>query len=476
MAVSDSEKKDFKPRASLQTSLSGSSSRFDDYEFFRRSYEGGSAYRDGDYLIQHAREKDEDYKNRKEQSSFVNFCGDVVDIYNSHLFKEEPKREFKSKSVMLDSFLEDADLEGRTWSTVMRELSKMAGYYGVMGAIIDKPQGNGEKSKGEEQTKGIRPYIAPYSPLSIWDWKYERIDGIMTLTYLLLEEDTDGGDPQVMEWTREDWKLWEKTGDESKYALEDSGINSLKEIPFILLRNRDSFKKMAGVSDISDIATVNRRIYFLDSDALEIIDNCAIPIFEGSIEAMGNKDQEVIVSTTSMLKRPEGGLGEGFRWIEAPHTSLAQILAWRNSAIADIKWMAKTGQGDAQKQTGESGVALELRFQQLSALLSGKAENAESFETKAFYFIGRWENSEIDATIEYPRKFGIRDMQHDLDTAIESKMVVTSPTFQAEIGKSFALKILPKDTDQKIIDKINDELDNPVEPVPGSEKDGEDEE
>lgn len=459
----------FKPRTGLN-------SLFKDYEFFRRSYEGGSAYRDGNYLIRHPREKDADYERRVEQASFVNFCSDVCDIYTSHLFREPPERKFDKEDPVIDVFMADADLEGRSWDKVVRGISNQASYYGAMGVIVDKPKGMVGASAGAELEAGVRPYVAAYSPLAIWDWRFQKdANGIKFLSELILEEDNDGGPQQIMKWTIFSWELWElEGGSDNKFKKVGGEDHLLGEIPFALLRNRDSFKKMTGVSDIADIAPVNRRIYYLDSDALEIIDSTAFAVMEGPAEAIedtSGKDQETVIGSASLLKRPDGDV-EGFKWLEAPHTSLAQILAHRNSSINDIKWMTKTGQSEATKNQPASGVSLELTFQQLNALLADKAENAEAFEKRVFRLIGLWESNELGASIVYARKFGIRDMMHDLDTAIISKMVVNSPTYAAELGKNFALKILPKDTDPKTLKKIDEELENPA-PLPGSEDDGE---
>jgi hypothetical protein len=462
----------FKPRQELI-------SLFKEYDFFRRSYEGGSAYRDGKFLIRHPRENDDDYERRLEQASYVNFCSDVCDIYTAYLYREQPERKFKNKDAVIEAFMVDADLEGRAWPKVMRGLSNMASYFGLMGIIVDKPTGKIGVSRAAELEAGIRPYVAAYTPLSIWDWKFSKdANGIRFLSELILEEDNDGGPQQVMRWTIFNWELWElKSGSDNKFVKVGGEDHSLAEIPFALLRNRDSFKKMSGVSDIADIAPVNRRIYYLDSDALEIIDSTAFPILEGSaaaIEDTSGKDQETVIGNASLLKRPEGGEAEGFRWIEAPHTSLAQILAHRNSSISDIKYMSKTGQTEAEKGQPASGVSLELTFQQLNALLADKAENAETFEDRIFRLVDLWEGVDHGAEIKYTRKFGIRDMMHDLDVALTSKAVINSPTYAAELGKNFAFKILPRDTDAKIIKQIEDELDNPV-PPPGSEEDGTDE-
>lgn len=470
--MSDEVFESFAPRSTLGTLMK-------DYDFFRRSYEGGSAYREGKYLIKHDRESEVNFKRRLDQASYVNFCADVVDINTSYLYKEEPTRDFKTEDSIVEEFLEDSDLDKRPWHKVMREISKMAAYMGAMGVIVDKPPvpvPTSTLSKKAESDLGIKPYVALYSPMAIWDWEFGITRGVRTLTKLVLKEDTDGGPNQVKVWYPDHWELWEavSSGTKStqegsvKYKKVDKGTNTLGVIPFALLRNRDSLKRMTGVSDIADIAGVNRRIYYLDSDALEIIDSAAIPILEGTesaLDSTAGEQQEVNIGTKSVLTRPDGE-PEGFRWIEAPHTSLAQILKWREQAVADIKYMSKSGQGDPQKQTAESGVALELRFQQLGALLSEKAENAEAFEVRIFELIARWQNlTNFDFEIQYPRKFGIRDLMHDLDVAISAKGLISSRTFAAEISKNMAVRMLPRDTDPKIIAKIEKELDQgPVTP------------
>jgi hypothetical protein len=193
-----------------------------------------------------------------------------------------------------------------------------------------------------------------------------------------------------------------------------------------------------------------------------------------SIEDQDGKDQEKVIGTTALLKRGDGGINEaGFRWIEPPHTSLAQILAHRASAVADLRYMAKTGQTETEKKQAESGVALEIRFQQLTAMLSDKAENSESFERAVFEIIGNWEGKDYKAKIVYARRFGVRDLMYELDEAINSRMVIPSPTYAKEVAKKFVPRILPADTEPEVFDQIYKELDQLPE-LPGSEDDGED--
>lgn len=448
--------------------------KHDLYKFLQDSYEGGQVYEEGKYLIKHKRESKEDYELRLSRASFMNFCAPVVDIYTSYLFREEPTRTEKKKSTVVDLFLEDADMEGRPWNKVMRELSKLAGASSIMGVIIDKPKGEAA-SRGEELQNGIRPYAAIYNPQAILHWEFKRIDGVPTLTKLILKEGETEKLDQIIIWTRDNWKRYERetTAEGNKYILAEPEVeNKLGTIPFALLRNRDSFKKMTGISDIADIATINKRVYYLDSDALEIIDETAYPMLEGDEDDLKG-DGEKVVGTSSVLVRSNDS--DGFRWVEAPHTSLPQILEWRHEAIDDIKYLAKIGSGEAQTSGNiESGVALELRFQQLNALLTEKAESAEDFEKRIFELIGKWEDEEIDIEITYPRKFGIRDLIYDLEIALSANAVVPSRTFQAEQGKIYSRRVLPNDTDEKILAAIDAELDQGP-PEVEDENTGEDE-
>jgi len=452
------------------------------YKFFQDSYDGGKAYRDGKYLIKHKRESDTNYNLRLDRASFMNFCAPVIDINTSYLFREEPTRDLKKASVAAELFLGDADLEGRPWQKVVREISKLSGAMGAMGVIVDKPKGKA-LSRAQELDLGIRPYVAIYNPRAILYWEFERIGGIPTLTKLILQEGEGRELLQIVVWTRDEWAIYKKAeatgGGSNKYVLVESAPNDLGEIPFALHRNRDSFKKMTGISDIADIADVNRRIYYLDSDSLEIIENCGFPILEGSSEALratAGEGEDVDIGTESVLDRGDDGEVGGFKFIEAPHTSLEAILKWRSQSIEDIKYLAKIGSGEAQSSgVAESGAALELRFQQLNALLSEKAENCESFENRVFDLIGLWEDEDIDIEITYPRKFGVRDLAHDLDTALSAQTVVGSRTFSAELSKSIAERMLPNDTPKETLHQIEKELEQGAV-LPGSETDGDDEE
>ena len=428
--------------------------------FLRDSFLGGDHYKRGKYLPQYPREDDSDYAIRLDMATFTNHCASIVEIYNSYLYKEGVARDFGNlNGAEFDAFLADADMMGRSYPKVIREVSKHAGAVGFWGVIVDKPQGEAA-SKGEELSKGIRPYISVYAPTSIVDYVYSYKDGALTLERLTLIEETGKTDVVTYKvWYRDKWELWEleegKKDDQAKKI--DDGANPLRVIPFVSVKNRDSFHPVIGKSDIADIADLNRRVYILDSDALNIIQDCALPFLTAPNSVLKELDK---ISTKTAVPVPdeEDGGGE-VKWVEPVHTSLPQIMEWRREAIADIKELAKTGHGEAENASPESGVALEIRFQQLNALLSEKAENMELAEVKILELVALWMKvNNPDIKIVYPRKFGVRDLMQEIELTIAAKEAVHSRTFKAITEKYLAGRVL-KDADEGVVETVNAEID-----------------
>ena len=65
----------------------------------------------------------------------------MVQIYSSFLFRVPPTRNYGSLTgdEQLESFINDADLDGRSFNNVIREMQMNASIYGTCWAILDKP-------------------------------------------------------------------------------------------------------------------------------------------------------------------------------------------------------------------------------------------------------------------------------------------------------------------------------------------------
>jgi hypothetical protein len=427
--------------------------------FLRDSYLGGIDYKKPEYLVQNANEDDPDYERRLKDATYTNYCSSIIEAYNNYLFSGEISRDsFQGLSgTEFDAFMVNADMMGRSYEKMVRELSKQSGASGFIGVILDKPEGE-QPSKGAEIAAGIRPYMAVYVASSIIDYEMEYINGSRLLTKLILEEETGNSDVLTYKvWYIDSWELWEKDKEE-KWTKVGDGVYKLGFIPFVPIINRDKdFHPIIGKSDIADIADINKRIYRFDSNADNIINQCSFPWIQGpqaSIDAIAKGG----LSTKTAVPVPDSDEGAAeLKFTEPVHSSLPQIMAWRKEAIQDIKDMSKLEAGQ-QTQQAESGIALEIQFRPLNSLLTEKAENMELAETRILTILAAYLGQTFTGSVEYPREFAIMDLMQEIDIAINAKAAVKSRTFDAEIEKIIAAKALP-DADDKTMEIIVEEIE-----------------
>ena len=293
----------------------------DEWRFHVRSYFGGRTYRDGNYLLKHPFESEANYARRKETSYFYNYCGPIVDTFVSHLFRNDARREFGSLGAnpLFRAFLKDADLEGNTFRHFMREAQRFASVYGRVSIVVDKPRGKAT-TRAEAEAFGVRPYISLVTPENLLDWSYGRdpSTGRMALETIKIMEAP--GACRI--WTRQGWELWQE-GSDGEAVLADAGEHGLGEVPVVNLYNKQSGIRMIGISDLNDIADINRNIYYLCSDAREIIENTAFPMLAIPYSRGADRGDKEVGPHNILQFDPELPNGRPY-WLEAPHSSLTE--------------------------------------------------------------------------------------------------------------------------------------------------------
>ena len=435
-----------------------------DWNFFIRSYMGGSAYKNGNYLLKHPFESTVNYDRRKESAYYYNYCSPIVDIFTSHLFKKGAKRNFGTlgEDELFHYFIYDSDLRGSSFSQFMRDASRYASVYGSVSFIIDKP-GKEVITKAEAIEADIRPYVTMLTPENILDWSFERgVDGRERLTMVKIYE----GSGRYRVWTDDDWHLWQVVGnnadsDSDGVLLIDSGEHLLGQVPLVTLYNKSTGINFKGISDLEDIADINRNIYYLCSDAKEIIENTAFPMLAMPYSKLTG-DDEVEAGPKNIIQFDPEHDGAKPYWLEAPHSSLSEIREWVRQDINEIHRIAKMGgaRGTETSKQARSGIALELEYQQLHAILSEKADNIEQAEREILKLWAMWEGKIFDGFIDYPDDFSVRDLASDLDRSLKAKDVkVSSVTFDKELQKNIVDAVLPKLTDE-VRRKISEEIES----------------
>ena len=429
------------------------------WEYFIRSYLGGKEYQDGKFLQPYQLEFENEYHKRITFTPLDNHCRNIIDIYSSFLFRVEPVRQYGSltEDMSVEQFKDDADLEGRSFNALMREAQRFASIYGHVWLLMDKPSTN-VMTRAEELDQGIRPYLNIYTPENVLDWHYTRNDaGYYYLDYLKIrEEQTAEG---------EYYKLWyldkidcvfvsSTSRDEPK--LISSLPNPLMKIPAVILYNQRSPMRGLGVSDLTDVADLQKAIYNEFSEIEQIIRLSNHP------SLVKTKDTDAGAGAGSIIEIPENLDANLKPYILQPNGSnLDGVLRSINHKVEAINRLTHVGTLRATAERVQSGIALRTEFELLNARLSEKSKLMELAEEQIWRLFADWQETVFDGEIEYPESFDIRDWATDLELLQQAKASnIKSATFAKEIDKQIARTVIEDDT---TLEQIDSEIDGGTE-------------
>ena len=439
--------------------------KMNDWNFHYRSYLGGQDYENGYFLHRYILETEEEYLKRAEFTPLDNHCRNVVQIYSSFLFRVPPTRNFGSLTgdPQLEQFLMDADFDGRMYNNVIREAQVNASIYGTCWLIVDKPNSNA-KTRAEELSQDIRPYISVYTPENVTNWKYERAsNGKYYLTSLTVVEDMMGKDAIVKVWTPEDITTYKVEEFTIGYATKkptkiDEQENALGIIPAVCLYNQRTSKRGIGISDLSDVAELQKSIYNDYSEIEQLIRLSNHP------SLVKTPNVEASAGAGSVIEMPEDLAPELKPYIIQPSSqSLESIMKTIDTKVQAIDRITHMGAVRGTEKTVNSGIALQTEFQLLNARLSEKADYLQNTEEQIFDLYAKWQGTTFDGEIIYPDSFDLRDYASDLQFLQQAKASgVISDTFIKEVDKQIARAVV--DDDEKIAN-IDAEIDAKPRPI-----------
>ena len=336
------------------------------WEFFIRSFNGGYDYTIGQYLNRYNLELDNEYNQRLGNTPCDNHCKNIIQIYSSFLFRVKASRDFgdMADDPSLESFLKDADLEGNSFNSVMKQAQIYSSIYGHCFLILDKPAIQ-TRTRAEELEQDIRPYLSLVTPENVLDWNFKReVNGKYYLDYLKIREevDKDGGTY---------FRLWFPDRIETIYAKDDrsdpttidTADNQIGRIPAVILYNSKSHKKGLGISDLADIADLQKSIYneFSEIEQLIRLTNHPSLVKTPSVNASAGAGaviempEEMEPNLKPYLLQPSG-------------QNLQGLMQSINHKVESINRIAHTGAVRTTKQAVSSGIALQTEFELLNAM------------------------------------------------------------------------------------------------------------
>ncbi len=388
------------------------SSLYDNWIYMFNSYVGGETYKSANYLTRYVLESDNEYTARLASTPLDNHCASVISVYNSFLFRENPVRILNSikNAPYVNDFLMNADHDGRSLTNFMKEVATWSSVFGHCWILLTKPN-VGAVTQADEIASGVRPYVSLLTPLTVLDWNWTRQqNGAMVLDYFRYVEDTSGSIYTIKEWTLD--TITSYVIDVEKDVLVDEIIepNQLKQIPAVIAYNGRNITRGTGISDITDIAGVQRFIYNATSEIEQSIRMDSHP------SLVKTEDTVASAGTGAIITVPEN-MDPSLKpyLLEFNGGSIDSMYNAIDHSVEAINKMASLGGVRATDVKVMSGVARETEFQLLNAKLAEKGDNLELAEEQLWTFWCDYQGYTWDGVITYPSSFNLRDTESEIN-------------------------------------------------------------
>ena len=412
------------------------------FTFLGDSYNGGYDYFMGRYMEPYYYESRQEYEKRLRMVPYDNHVKSIVGIYNSFLFRKQPKRDLGSleSDPTVTNFMKDADLDGRSFKSFMHDVSINAMVYGTTWIICDKPNTQ-VNTRADELDQDIRPYVSMFTPDNVLDWTYSRQpNGHYQLTYLKVKEEIVEDAQFVREYTPTEINVYKLYGKDRKGEYVESIPNELGRIPAICVYAQRSNVRGIGISTVGDIADMSKAIYEEFCEVQEIIRLTNHPslVKTASVEAAAGAG--------AIIQMPENMDPQLKPFLLQPNgSSIDSVLKSIDKKVEAIDRMACLGGIRSVESRRMSGVGLQTEFQMLNAKLADFAGNLELAEEQLWRFYAMYQGTAFDGEIEYPRSFSIQDKANDI---VMLKMAKESTPNDPMIEKKLDKMILETVTEQ----------------------------
>jgi hypothetical protein len=433
------------------------------WKFLQRSYLGGAQFKLGKYLTRYVFESDSDYIQRLSNTPVDNHCKSIIHIYNSFLFRNEPKRDFGflEGTPEINNFLEDADMEGRTWESFMRDVNIQSSIYGHCVVLIDRPE-TMAGTRAEELDQDIRPFATIFSPENVLDWEWERLSsGHYRLKFIRLLEQEER---TVANTTKYYVRTW--TNDSITLETVEGKIGGIREtistkpnplgtIPATWVYSQRTPVRGIGSGDIESIAEQQLSLFNMSAEAEQLIRLTNHPTLVKTSETEASAGAGAIITMPNEL---DPNLKPFI--LQPSGQNLEAILSTMRETIKSIDRMAMLGSIRAIETRQMSGIAMQTEYTTLDARLSEKAKNLEVAEEQIWRNFAKWQGQVWTGNIKYPTSFNVRDKNMDMDI-----LKKVSETVKNLTGTDPEAQRLVKDKIKEIIAKDEDELFEMMHPV-----------
>lgn len=346
------------------------------------------------YLVPHPREGKEKFARRNEIAWYVNDLNATCARFAGYLSSKRPSRVLNNP--LLQAFADDCDWRGNAIDVFWSQFTVEAKARGSMLLLVDMPRGEDlPANQGEQIERRAFPYLAMIAPESVTAIEMNERGQVASIEII------DG--KQRRGWNETRWWVVEG-GNETDSGDHNLGICPVLAFAETLFPNEGEFAQLADLS---------KRMYNLRSELDEILRAQTFSILTLQVppEQDHNFDPSklaAMIGTHNLMKHS----GETPAFI-APPDGPARIYL---DVIAQIEEkMRRIGHMIEAPNQAESGIALQIRFQQLNSALSHWAARMEDLERRVWFLVARWLGIEDRTTIAWSDDYAVTDLKTELD-------------------------------------------------------------
>jgi hypothetical protein len=370
------------------------------------------------YLPKLAGQNDAEYRAYKLRAMFFNATGRTLEGLTGMLFRKPPRVE--APEALKDQF-NDLTLDGLTLIGLCEYVADEVLAVNRVGLLVDHPQTDGTpRTLVEAEREGLRPYICPYNAESILNWRYERVNNRMALTFVALREigqetvEVEQGEFKTENvkrvrilrlvnrvYTQEVWKQ-----DEKGWALEVDPFTpkmngkTFDYIPFIFINDKDQTPNVRKPLLLS-LAQVNVSDYRSSADLEHGRHFVGLPqpVISGMESEDGNK-LHIGGSHAWFLPDPDAKayymefVGQGLQNLENARKEKKEEMA-----SLGARMLAPA------KRAAETTETTQIHHMAEVSVLASAAGSMSAGITKAVSILAQWAWSTDDVAVELSRDY-----------------------------------------------------------------------
>ncbi len=401
------------------------------YDFLDLSYRGGPAYKQGydsqgcPVLIEHDRETQVGRNRRTRLGVYVNHCRPIVRRFTDFVFRQDIQR--CTDEPAFNEWMKDVDLQSTTLQAFMRSVVRRACVLGRYYVAVDttRPDGIGDMTRTQAMAAKVRMVLKRVDPRRVVNWR--RDSDVLTEALVLYDDNTS-----AILWTP--YVRVNITLDEQGIVTSVMSVaHGWPRLPLIELA------PFEGDSQIGDICELNRDLFNHGTLLREELYNSTFTMrLMFGVRSTDLADESGMIDSGSnrllCIPNPDAKL-EVSGGDPAQAESIRKTI--NDSTVEIYRQCGLRAEDPTTTTAPQSGIALKVRFDEVSAQLSAIAEEAERVEGEIVKLYNVANGSDVQPP-DYPEQFGQPDAAAELERSLA---VLESPHVVPSLKRLEALRL-----------------------------------